>query len=300
LRAPALVLPPCLLETPSAALAPAGDAAVCRGRRRCRSSAPYRRNSCGDRASCFHLLRLFVQHYKGKIFEDAIASVPLCVDPSDWRTMCQNWNSREKQDIAERNKQNRTHQNMMYRRGRTSIYQLKDDFVKTHQREPDRMEVLGWGDVKTSPTERMTQMTTPSLQSDVAALVSAEDAFVAVMGRDRPGRVCCAGKAETLHTWYGRGESSSGGYHTQVQQLQQQNKKMEELCAERSRDRQELEELCAERSKDRQELENVRCQMSEMRAFMQQFAAQPSHMSRPGPELECEGCDESPDNYDDD
>ncbi|MQL85316.1 hypothetical protein Taro_017834 [Colocasia esculenta] len=250
------------------------------------------------------------KHYKGKTFEDPVASVPLGVDPSDWRTMYQKWNSREEQDIAERNKQNRTHQNMTYRRGRTSIYQLKDDF--THQREPDRMEVFKMGRCKDLPdgTQRwvmtkagivlMTQMTTPSLQSDDAAPVSAEDAFVAVMGRDRPGRVRCAGKAETLRTWYGRGESSSGGYHTQVQQLQDQNKKMEELCAKRSRDRQELEELCAERSKDRQELENVRSQMSEMRAFMQQFSRRPSHMSRPGSELECEGSDESPDNYDDD
>ncbi|MQL94637.1 hypothetical protein Taro_027287 [Colocasia esculenta] len=180
--------------------------------------------------------------------------------------------------------------------------------------------------------ERMTQMTTPSLQSEDATPVSAEDAFVAVMGRDRPGRVRCAGKAETLHTWYRRGESSSGGYHTQVQQLQQQlqdqNKKMEELCversrdcqelhdlcaersrdrqelqdlcAERSRDRQELHDLCAERSRDCQELENMRTQMAEMRTFMQQFAAQPSHMSRPGAGLDCEESDESPDNYDDD
>ncbi|MQM06187.1 hypothetical protein Taro_039009 [Colocasia esculenta] len=175
------------------------------------------------------------KHYKGKTFEDSVASVPLGVDPSDWRTMCQKWNSREKQDIVERNKQNRTHQNMTYRWGRTSIYQLKDDFVKTHQREPDRMEVSRMGrckdlsdgtrrwvdDESRDRFERMTQMTTPSLQSDDAALVSVEDAFVAVMGRDRPGRVRCAGKAETLRTWYGRGESSSGGYHTQVQQLQQ-------------------------------------------------------------------------------
>ncbi|MQL89304.1 hypothetical protein Taro_021875, partial [Colocasia esculenta] len=196
-------------------------------------------------------------HYKGKTFEEAVASVP----PGD---------------IAKRNKQNRTHQNMTYRRGRTSIYQLKNDFVKTHQREPDRMEVFRMERCKDLPDgtqrwvddeskdrfERMTQMTTPSLQSDDAAPVLAEDAFVAVIGRDRPGRVRCAGKAETLRTWYGRGEgsSSSGGYHTQVQQLQQQlqdqNKNMEELCAERSR--------------DRQELDNMRCQMSEMRAFMQQ------------------------------
>ncbi|MQM18240.1 hypothetical protein Taro_051228 [Colocasia esculenta] len=238
------------------------------------------------------------KHYKRKTFEDAVASVPSGVDPSDWRTMCQKWNSREEQDIAERNRQNRTHQNMTYRRGSTSIYQLKDDF--TDKREPDHMEVFRMGRCKDLPDgtqrwvddesrnhfERMTQMTTPSLQSDDAALVSPKDAFVAVMGRDRPGRIRCAGKAKTLRTWYGRGESSSGGYHTQVQQLQQQlqdqNKKMEELCAERSKDRQELQDLCDERSRDRQELKNMRTQMAEMRAFMQQFAAQPSHMSRPG------------------
>ncbi|MQL95452.1 hypothetical protein Taro_028112, partial [Colocasia esculenta] len=128
------------------------------------------------------------KHYKGKTFEDAVASVPPGVDPSDWRTMCQKWNSREEQDIAERNKQNRTHQNMTYRRGRTSIYQLKDDFVKTHQREPDRIEVFKMGRCKYLPDgtqqwvddesrdhfEKMTQMTTPSLQSDDAAPVLAE------------------------------------------------------------------------------------------------------------------------------
>ncbi|MQM05461.1 hypothetical protein Taro_038271 [Colocasia esculenta] len=106
---------------------------------------------------------LKLKHYKGKTFENVVASVPPGVDPSDWRTMCETWNTREEQ-------------------------------------------------------ERMTQMTTPSLQSDDVALISVKDAFIAVMGRDRPGHVCCAGKAETLRTWYGREEglSSSSGYHTQV------------------------------------------------------------------------------------
>ncbi|MQL97631.1 hypothetical protein Taro_030322 [Colocasia esculenta] len=113
---------------------------------------------------------------KGKTFEDVVTSIPSGVDPSDWRTMYDKWNTREEQNIAERNKQNRTHQNMMYRQGCTSIYQLKDDF------------------------ERMTQMMTHSLQSDDAAPVSTEDAFITVMGRDRPGHVRCAGKAKTLRT----------------------------------------------------------------------------------------------------
>ncbi|MQL75280.1 hypothetical protein Taro_007646, partial [Colocasia esculenta] len=131
-------------------------------------------------------------HYKGKTFEDDVASVPPGVDPSDWRTMCEKCNTREEQDIAERNRQNRTHQNMTYRRGRTSIYQLKDVFVKTHQREPDRMEVFRMGRCKDLPdgtqrwvddesNDRFERMTTPSLQSDDAAPVSAKDAFIVVI-----------------------------------------------------------------------------------------------------------------------
>ncbi|MQL91691.1 hypothetical protein Taro_024304 [Colocasia esculenta] len=71
--------------------------------------------------------------------------------------------------------------------------------------------------------ERMTQMTTYSLQSDDAAPISVEDAFIAVMARDRPGRVCCMGKTEMLCTWYGRGEglSSAGGCHTQMEAIVQ-------------------------------------------------------------------------------
>ncbi|MQM21317.1 hypothetical protein Taro_054356 [Colocasia esculenta] len=173
--------------------------------------------------------------------------------------------------------------------------------VKTHQREPNCMEVFKMGRCKDLPDgtqqwvddesndhfERMTQMTIHSLQSDDAAPVSAEDAFITVMGRDRPGRVRCAGKAETLRTWYGRGEgsSSAGGCHTQVQllqqQLQDQNKKIEEMSAERTR--------------DRQELEHIRTQMLEMQALMKKLAAQSSHMSSP-----TSGSDESIDDYDDD
>ncbi|MQL92402.1 hypothetical protein Taro_025027 [Colocasia esculenta] len=34
-------------------------------------------------------------HYKGKNFEDAVKSIPPGVDPSDWRTMCEKWNTME-------------------------------------------------------------------------------------------------------------------------------------------------------------------------------------------------------------
>ncbi|MQM23576.1 hypothetical protein Taro_056642, partial [Colocasia esculenta] len=58
-----------------------------------------------------------LEHYKGKTLEDVVTSVPDGVDPSDWWTMCEEWNTREEQDIAERNRQNRTHQSMTYRWG---------------------------------------------------------------------------------------------------------------------------------------------------------------------------------------
>ncbi|MQL81231.1 hypothetical protein Taro_013704 [Colocasia esculenta] len=113
-------------------------------------------------------------------------------------------------------------------------------------------------DESSSRFERMTQMTTPTLQSDDVAPVSAEDAFIAVMGRDRLGHVRCVDKAESLGSWYGRreGSSSLGGYHTQVQELQQQ-----------------VQDLREERSRDHQEIEDMHSQMSEMRALMQQMSS---------------------------
>ncbi|MQL81905.1 hypothetical protein Taro_014376, partial [Colocasia esculenta] len=44
------------------------------------------------------------KHYKGKTFEEAVTTVPAGVDPSGWWTMCEKWNTREAQDIAERNR----------------------------------------------------------------------------------------------------------------------------------------------------------------------------------------------------
>ena len=49
--------------------------------------------------------------------------------------------------------------------------------------------------------------------------ISLEEAFITVMGRDRSGRVCCAGSAESLRTWYTPGEgSSSATYQHQAQE----------------------------------------------------------------------------------
>ncbi|MQM23718.1 hypothetical protein Taro_056785, partial [Colocasia esculenta] len=52
--------------------------------------------------------------------------------------------------------------------------------------------------------EAMTQMIAPSSDVDVESHTPAthEDAFISVMGKDRPSRVRCAGSGEMLITWY--------------------------------------------------------------------------------------------------
>ncbi|MQL88939.1 hypothetical protein Taro_021507, partial [Colocasia esculenta] len=55
------------------------------------------------------------RHYTCKSFDDAIASVPAGVNPQDWQIMCAKWNTSEEQNIADRNKTNRSHQSMPYR-----------------------------------------------------------------------------------------------------------------------------------------------------------------------------------------
>ncbi|MQM22993.1 hypothetical protein Taro_056054 [Colocasia esculenta] len=120
------------------------------------------------------------RHFNGKSLDDVIASVPAGVDSLEWQTMCEMWTTTDERRVADRNKQNRATQSMPYRRGRNSHYQLMNDF------------------------EAMTQMIAPSSDMDVESHTPAtpEDAFISVMGKDRPGRVHCAGSGETLGTWY--------------------------------------------------------------------------------------------------
>ncbi|MQL80812.1 hypothetical protein Taro_013258 [Colocasia esculenta] len=99
---------------------------------------------------------------------------------------------------------------MPYRRGRTSHYQLMNDFSLMHGRTPHRLEVFKMGRCKNLPDgteswvdeesrrryETMSEMIAPS---DIdAESQTPEDAFISVMGKDRPGRVRCAGSGETL------------------------------------------------------------------------------------------------------
>ncbi|MQL72693.1 hypothetical protein Taro_005038, partial [Colocasia esculenta] len=125
---------------------------------------------------------------------------------------------RDLENIVDRNKTNRSHQSMPYRKGRKSHYQLKDDFRLAHDREPNRVEIFKIGGCKELPDgneqwvddesrsryERMIQLSTPSLDSESGSTpIFVEEAFVSVMGKDRSGRIRCGGSRETRRTWYG-------------------------------------------------------------------------------------------------
>ncbi|MQM09962.1 hypothetical protein Taro_042848 [Colocasia esculenta] len=57
------------------------------------------------------------RHFNGKSLDDAIASVPVGVDSSDWQTMCEMWTTGDERRVADGNKQNRATQSMTCRRG---------------------------------------------------------------------------------------------------------------------------------------------------------------------------------------
>ncbi|MQL73054.1 hypothetical protein Taro_005391, partial [Colocasia esculenta] len=124
------------------------------------------------------------KHFNGKPLDDAIASVPAGVDPSDWQTICELWTTGDERSLM-------------------------------HGRTPHRLEVFKMGRCKSLPDgteswvdeesrrryEAMSEMIAPS---DIdAESQTPEDAFILVMRKDRPGRVRYAGSGETLRTWYG-------------------------------------------------------------------------------------------------
>ncbi|MQL71852.1 hypothetical protein Taro_004162 [Colocasia esculenta] len=126
-------------------------------------------------------------HFNGKSLDDVIASIPTGIDSSDWQTMCEMWTT-------------------------------GDEWSHMHGRTPHRLEVFkmgrckdlhddseSWVDEESRRRyEAMTQMIAPSSYIDAESHTPAtpEDAFISVMGKDRPGCVRCAGSGETLGTWY--------------------------------------------------------------------------------------------------
>ncbi|MQM04074.1 hypothetical protein Taro_036863 [Colocasia esculenta] len=108
---------------------------------------------------------------------------------------------------------------MPYRRGRMNIHQLSNDFMQKEGRHPTRPEMFQMTQARTAPDgsvmwsneqsrQMMDQMTqlmnpTPSEESDATAnppILTPEEAFRQVFGRDRPGRIRCGGRGQTLRS----------------------------------------------------------------------------------------------------
>ncbi|MQM05428.1 hypothetical protein Taro_038238, partial [Colocasia esculenta] len=129
------------------------------------------------------------------------------------------------ENIADRNKANRSHQSMPYRKGRKSHYQLKDDFLSATSLDSE-------------------SRSTP---------IFADAAFVSTMGKDRSSCIRCGGSRETRRTWYGTGEGlSSTDYQQHISNIENTLRmEVEELCTKARRRvsemdemRRELEQLC--------------------------------------------------------
>ncbi|MQL76957.1 hypothetical protein Taro_009362 [Colocasia esculenta] len=218
------------------------------------------------------------RHFNGKSLDDAIASVPAGVDSSDWQTMCEMWTTEDEQRVADRNKQNCATQSMSYRRSRTSHYQLMNDFSNMHGRTPHRLEVFKMGRCKDLPDgseswvdeesrrryEAMTQMIAPSSDVDAEShtTMTPEDAFISVMGKDRPGRVRYAGSGEMLNTWYRSTGMSASSERERIMQ--------EQLKAQEEKLKVQEEEMTQMREKISR-LENVATKVNEMSILLSQI-----------------------------
>ncbi|MQM16453.1 hypothetical protein Taro_049410 [Colocasia esculenta] len=220
-----------------------------------------------------------LQHFNGKSLDDAIASVPAGVDSSDCK-QCARCGLLQMSGVVDRNKQNRATQSMPYRRGRTSHYQLMNDFSHMHGCTPHRLEVFkmgrckdllddneSWVDEESRRRyEAMTQMIAPSSDIDAESHTPAtpEDAFISVMGKDRPSRVRCVGIGETLGTWYRSIGTSVSSERERIMQ--------EQLKAQEEKLKAQEEEMTQMREKISR-LENVAMKVDEMSVLLSQIQA---------------------------
>ncbi|MQM13619.1 hypothetical protein Taro_046543, partial [Colocasia esculenta] len=141
--------------------------------------------------------------------------------------------------------------------------------------------------------ERMIQLSTPSLDSESGSTpISAEEAFVSVMGKDRFGRIRCGGSRETRRTWYGTGErSSSTDYQQQISNIENTLRmEVEELRTEAHRQDSEMDEM-------RRELEQLRKRESEMDDIPPPRTPEDDHIDT---DAEGDDYDDDDDNDDDD
>ncbi|MQM14104.1 hypothetical protein Taro_047033 [Colocasia esculenta] len=127
----------------------------------------------------------------------------------------------------------------------------KENMVQKDGRHPTCSEMFQMTQARTTPggsvmwsneqsrqvMDQMTQLMnpTPSDESDGTAhlaVLSSEEAFRQVFGRDRPRRIRCGGRGQTLRSWYGPsegGSSSNTAYQCLLQEQSQQKSEIERM-----------------------------------------------------------------------
>ncbi|MQM19828.1 hypothetical protein Taro_052838 [Colocasia esculenta] len=153
-------------------------------------------------------------------------------------------------------------------------WNTSDEQRLAHDREPNRVEIFKIGRCKELPDgteqwvddesrsryKRMIQLSATALDSERGSTpISAEEAFISIMGKDRSGRICCGDSRETHRRWYGIGAgASSSDYHQQISNIENTLRmEVEELRTEARRRDSEMDEM-------RKELEQLRKRESEM------------------------------------
>ncbi|MQL93209.1 hypothetical protein Taro_025853 [Colocasia esculenta] len=164
-----------------------------------------------------------------------------------------------------------------------------------HGRTPHRLEVFKMGRCKDLPDgteswEAMNEMITPSdVDAESHTTVTPKDAFISVMGKDRPGRVRCAGSGETLSTWYG--STGLSAYLKRERKLQEQLKVQEEKLKAQEEKMNQMEEKISQ-------LESVSSKVDEMSLLLSQIQASQTRTQHVPPLVQSDSeTDEAADDY---
>ncbi|MQM10442.1 hypothetical protein Taro_043333 [Colocasia esculenta] len=166
------------------------------------------------------------------------------------------------------------------------LWTTGDERSLMHGRTPHRLEVFKMGRCKNLPDgteswvdedsrrryEAMSEMIALS-DIDVESQTP-EDAFISVMGKDRPGCVRCAGSGETLRTWYGSTSTGPSAYSEREKQMQEQLKVQEDKLKAQTDKMNEMQQLISQ-------LQSVASKVDEMSVLLSQIQASQTRTQPP-------------------
>ncbi|MQL96976.1 hypothetical protein Taro_029659 [Colocasia esculenta] len=115
--------------------------------------------------------------------------------------------------------------------------------------------------------EAMSEIIAPSaVDAESQTIPTPEDAFISVMGKDRPGRVRCAGSGETLRTWYGSTSTGPSAYSERERKMQEQLKIQEEKLKAQADKMNQMQDQISQ-------LQSVASKVDEMSVLLSQIQA---------------------------